>query len=190
MKKFISLFLTLFLFIGCTANTSTDEKEETEYACDATAECDDENGSSIDFTEISMDEALAYFEDGKSGILFFGFESCPWCQEAKPILKDVADETGQTVYYVKVRDEDSNLLYTEEQRELLTNYIGEYMSENEDQENKLWLYVPLVVSVKNGVAIDGHVSTIDGHDATEREMTDDEKAELKEIYKKILEGQD
>lgn len=69
-------------------------------------------------------------------------------------------------------------------KEQFTPYIQEYMSEND--EGVLTLYVPLVLVVKNGEVIDGHESTLDGHDATEREMTDDEKAQLKKIYETLL----
>lgn len=47
------------------------------------------------------------------------------------------------------------------------------MSNND--EGILTLYVPLVLVVKNGKAIDGHEGTLESHDATERKMTDDEK---------------
>lgn len=42
----------------------------------------------------------------KSGVLYFGFSSCPWCKEAKPILKKVAKENEIDIQYVKVRDEE------------------------------------------------------------------------------------
>lgn len=119
----------------------------------------------------------------KDGILYFGFEQCPYCQQAKPILRKVAKSAKKTVYYVKVRDDQKNLLYTDEQREQLSQYIGKYMEENEEEDNKLWLYVPLVLSVKKGEAIKGHEGTVKDHDASKREMTKKEKKKLKEFIK-------
>lgn len=120
----------------------------------------------------------------KSGVLYFEFSSCPWCKEAKPILKKVAKDNGIDIQYVKVRDEEKNRLYTDEQKAIIEPYIQDYMSNND--EGILTLYVPLVLVVKNGKAIDGHEGTLESHDATERKMTDDEKKELTQIYTKLM----
>lgn len=184
MKKLLSLFLA---FILCACQTTTDtQKDTSKQACDSSqTACEvDEGTSQKEFEEITMDDAIAYFTEKKSGVLYFGFDTCPWCKEASPILKEVANDLNVDVAYCKTRDDDHNLLYTDEQKETFTQYIGEYMSEND--EGVLTLYVPLVLVVKDGVVVDGHESTIDGHDAQEREMTDDEKAQLKEIYETLL----
>ena len=56
------------------------------------------------------------------------------------------------------------------------------MSNND--EGILTLYIPLVLVVKNGKAIDGHEGTLESHDATERKMTDDEKKRINtNLYK-------
>ena len=75
------------------------------------------------FNEINFDEAIQYFTQEKSGVLYFEFSSCPWCKEAKPILKKVAKDNGIDIQYVKVRDEEKNRLYTDEQKRLL-NHIS------------------------------------------------------------------
>lgn len=120
----------------------------------------------------------------KSGVLYFGFSSCPWCKEAKPVLKKAAQEKGIDIQYVKVRDEEKNRLYTDEQKSQIQPYIQDYMSNND--EGILTLYVPLVLVVKNGKVVDGHEGTLDSHDATERKMTDEEKEELIQIYTKLI----
>lgn len=137
--------------------------------------------------EITMDQALDVFRKKKDAVLYFGFDSCPWCKEARPILKKVADKKNTTVYYVKVRDEDKNLLYSDDQRVELTKYIPKYMSKNKDENNKLWLYVPLVVRVEKGEAVSGHKGTIKGYNAKKRKMTAKEKRELEKKYTEILE---
>lgn len=180
LKKILisTLIVTEFLTAPIQAETN---------ACDPTAECDDDASTTKEgFEEITMDDALNYFREGKSGILFFGFESCPWCKEARPILKKVAKAQKKDIYYVKVRDDDHNLLYTDEQREELSQYIGKYMSKNKEEDNKLWLYVPLVVAVKDGKAIGGHQGTVKSHDATKRKMTKKEKKKLTKTYMNLL----
>ncbi len=174
------------LCIGMFSTNSITYANETN-ACDPTETCEStEESSQEDFQEISMDEALCFFSEKKDGILYFGYEQCPYCQQAKPILAKVAKKEKKTVYYIKVRDDQKNLLYTDQQREQLSQFIGKYMEENEDEDNKLWLYVPLVLSVKNGEAIKGHEGTVKNHDASKRKMTKKEKKKLKKIYKNIL----
>ena len=184
MKRILLCILCLSLCACQTQSTSTTTNKK---ACDASSveeECDSQTKSSATFTEISFDEAIQYFEEKKTGILYFGFESCPWCKEAKPILKKVAKNLGVDIYYVKTRDEDKNLLYDDEQKAQIQLYIQDYMSNND--EGVLTLYVPLVLAVQDGQVIDGHEGTLDSHDATERKMTKKEKKKLTKIYTQII----
>ena len=68
----------------------------------------------------------------------------------------------------------------------LTKYIKKYMTRNKDEDNKYWLYVPLVVSLKKGKAVDGHESTVKNHDASKRQMTKQEKKRLENRYIKLM----
>ena len=185
MKKLLLILLSLTL-CACQAQikpTSSTSKK----ACDVTNEeetCNSKDDSNTKFNEISFDEAIQYFTKEKSGILYFGYSSCPWCKEAKPVLKKVAQKNGIDIQYVKVRDDKKNRLYTDDQKTIIEPYIQDYMSNND--EGILTLYVPLVLVIKNGKVIDGHEGTLDSHDATERKMTDDEKEELTKIYTKLM----
>ena len=151
-----------------------------DTACDADAGTDSRQG----MEEISFEQALQDLEHGKTGIYYFGFENCPWCQEAVPLLLEEAGETGQQIRYVKTRDADKNRLYDEEQKARITPYIREWMSDNDQGE--LTLYVPPVIRVENGEVTGGHEGTVEGHDAKERTMTDTEKEELRAVYKELL----
>lgn len=185
MKKLLLILLSLTL-CACQAQikpTSSTSKK----ACDVTSEeetCNSKDDSNTKFNEISFDEAIQYFTKEKSGVLYFGYSSCPWCKEAKPVLKKVAQKNGIDIQYVKVRDDKKNRLYTDDQKTIIEPYIQDYMSNND--EGILTLYVPLVLVIKNGKVIDGHEGTLDSHDATERKMTDDEKEELTKIYTKLM----
>lgn len=132
--------------------------------------------------EITMDKALDIFESEDDALIYFGYEQCPYCQHAKPVLKEVAEETHTKVYYVKTRDKDKNLTYTEAQRESLENFIGDFMDENEDEDNKLWLYVPLLVYSDQGVVTKGYEGT--GSDTSD--MTKKQAKALKKQYEKIF----
>ncbi|MBP3870545.1 MAG: thioredoxin family protein [Faecalicoccus sp.] len=198
LKKLLILFLC-FILTACAANTSNGQtspgKEESNQT-ESTSGCPEEEPGCIaaddtsgehQFNEISFDDAIVFFTEKKSGVLYFAFTACPWCQDALPVLTRAIEETGVNVNYIKTRDdtEDHNRLYTDEQKELIQPYIEKYMSEND--EGIMTLYVPLVLIVKDGVVIDGHVGTFDEHDATERDLTTDEELELEKIYTEMLE---
>ena len=93
MKKLLLILLTLTL---CACQTRTKSTASTsKKACDVTSEeetCNSKDDTKTAFKEISFDEAIQYFTQEKSGVLYFGYSSCPWCNEAKPILKKVAKE--------------------------------------------------------------------------------------------------
>ena len=177
MNKLLILLL-VFSLTGCQTQNVAKPK-----ACDMDG-CTSELSQTIEFPVITMDEALSYFTDNKTGILYFGFTDCPWCQQAAPILKEAANQTNQSITYVKVRDEDKNRLYTEEQRERIAQYISPYMEENE--KGILTLYVPLVIVVKDGKAIDGHLGTLDAHDAKKTTLSDLQAEKLKQVYLNLL----
>lgn len=129
-----------------------------------------------DFTEISFDEAISLFENGKSGLVYFGFSRCPWCEEIVPLLDKAAKEQGVEVLYVKTRDAMKERLYTDEQRDQIAPYIGKYLQDND--EGVPTLYVPLVLAIQDGKVVMGHQGTVEDHDAHERLMTEDEKKKV------------
>lgn len=160
---------------GCIADETSCQSYQEEQSILALAD---------EFTPMSFEEAISFFEEGKSGLLYFGFPDCPWCQEILPLLSASAKENGVEVHYVQTRDDNRELLYTPEQKERIIPYLQDYMSENDKGE--LTLYVPLLVEVENGTAVKGHQGTVDGHDAHERKMTDEEKEQAQSLVDEIV----
>ena len=134
------------------------------------------NQITASFTPMSFDEAIGLFQNQGTGLIYFGFSRCPWCQEVVPLLKEAADQNGVEVFYVKTRDAMKERLYTDEQRDQIAPYIGEYLQDND--EGIPTLYVPLVLAVVDGQVIDGHQGTVEDHDAHERTMTADEAKQV------------
>jgi predicted bacteriocin transport accessory protein len=191
MKKWTLSFLALLLLCGCSQAQTEKEAENTEqtvdeacdsdvYGCEAEVKSEDEST----FEQISFDDAIALFENKGSGILYFGFPDCPWCQEVVPELASLAKEDNVNILYVRTRDDDRERLYTDEQKEQIQPYMENYMSEND--EGVMTLYVPVVAVVKDGEVIAGHVGSIEGHNAKEEELTEEQKEELKEILQSLL----
>ena len=189
VKKILVLMMTLMI-CGCTA--AQEPANEPAAACGVDETCDTAQSSEYEefmsqdnvFVQISMQEAIDLFENKETALIYFGYPSCPWCIEALPIMNEVAESVGKEIYYVQTRDEDRNLLYTDEEKEAILSYVGEF--EDRDDEGNLALFVPLVVSVKDGVAVSGNVGTVDSHDAHERRMTEEETQQLREIYQEMF----
>lgn len=180
-------FVCALALAGCVqktdsaANTSACDGS-SEKACDAAETAADEYG----FIPMEFDEAIAFFKEGKSGLLYFGFPDCPWCKEAVPILQQEAKDTGVDVYYIRTRDSEHNRLYTDEQKENIVPYMKDYMSNND--EGVLTLYVPAIVAVKDGKAVAGHVGTVDEHNAKEGPMTSEQKKQAEEEIQAVVDA--
>ena len=58
---------------------------------------------------------------------------------------------------------------------------------NKDNEGEYQIYVPFVIVIKDGKVVSGHIGTVEGHDAHERKMNDQEKQDLQDIYTEMFE---
>ena len=55
------------------------------------------------FVFASAGEVLEKFESG-SGLVFLGFQQCPWCQQLAPIVDEAAKAEGlDKIYYLDIR---------------------------------------------------------------------------------------
>ena len=140
----------------------------------------DEELAAPEFIEATVKDVLKKAEDGESFVVYFGFEKCPWCQQARPVLEEVMNEYQQNVLYVDTRSNPEWKSNTEiDDYDQLTEFLGDILEP--DDEGVPHLYTPLFVFVRNGEIISSHQGTVEDHNAHEREMEDEEKAELKSV---------
>lgn len=138
-----------------------------------------------DTTKTTFD-AFNYIEDDKEDrILYWGFEGCPWCSEAKPVLEEVAKEYDLPVYYIQTSSKERGDLLTDAQRDILEGLLKDN-KDYFDKEGKFHFYVPTTMIIKDGKINSAHMGTVKGHNAHEREMTDKEKEELKGIFEEMI----
>ena len=150
--------------------------------------------------------------NNKTGVIYFGFSSCPWCRSVLPILEDAAREVGLAqVFYLDIQnirdvlelDENDKVVTSKEGSngyyqivELLDEYLSEYSLTNEKGEEistgKKRLFAPTVVGVLNGEIVSFHEGSLDSQKSGYDTLDDKEKEELKKIYveliQKTLEG--
>lgn len=138
-------------------------------------------------------EIIELLESG-TGVIYFGFPSCPWCRNIVSVLTTVAVDYDINIYYYNAYDirdskhlENGNIVIDKEGTaeynkilELLGDNASIYEGLEDDKIKRL--YFPTVVFVKNGKIVDTHVGTVDTQDNPFISLTTKEKEKLEKIY--------
>lgn len=151
----------------------------------------------------SKERVLDILDHG-TGVIYFGYSTCPWCRSMVTVLNDAAkDEKVEEVYYYNIKNDrdlfsinENNEIVTEKQstafyRELLKEldeFISPYLLKDSegkeiDTEEKR-IYTPLVVFVKDGKVLFAHQATVKSHEDPKKKLDEKQVSELKNIYKK------
>lgn len=136
------------------------------------------------FKYSSMKEIRTILDNG-TGIVYFGFPTCPWCQAYVKYLNEVAkDNDIDTIYYYNIYEDRKN---NTEDYKAIVERLRDYLF-NDDEGNKR-IMVPDVTYVKNGkiVAHDNQTSNFTEGVATEYYTNKIIKA-FKETTKKNIEA--
>ena len=186
MKKLL-MAAALCLLVGCSGADVPDDSQGCDTDCEVIigeeSDMSGYTGLGEDhvFTDTSVQEMLKDMEEGKTFVVYFGFVKCPWCQEAAPVLDEAAKDAGFRAGYINTRPSEEIHSNTEiPDYGLLTEAVGEYFPL--DDQGIPHLYTPFVFFIKDGKVQEVHQGTVDGHDAHERQMTSEEKEELRRIY--------
>ena len=193
MKKILTCLLAVVLLAGCfnktesNKNTSSDALTITNKVSLTSTKADMKGYKWIrndvaDFQLITLKESLRMFEEGGTGILYYGYDECAWCNRAVPELNEVAKELNLTIYYV-----DASAKVEKDDYKKLLEYIDPVLKVNSSGEKGF--YVPTVIGVKNGKLVDYHVSLLDSFELSKddpnKQLSDAQKQELQDIYRKI-----
>ena len=150
MKKILTCLLAVVLLAGCfnktesKKNTSTSETSNTLTITNPIKL----NSTKADMKVISgfammsqisklitLKESLRMFEEGGTGILYYGYDECAWCNRAVPELNEVAKELNLTIYYV-----DASAKVEKDDYKKLLEYIDPVLKVNSSGEKGF--YVP------------------------------------------------
>lgn len=191
MKKKIIIIIVCFLLglisgIGfyCYQNESIRFKLSYEYI----NYVEYSNGKKIEVS-IPLDNKIKYLSEKElinflkngTGVLYFGYNTCPWCRNAVPILIDaIKEKKVDTIYYADIHKLDISSI-----REELYSLLNLYLEENDEGEKVL--AVPDVYFIQNGNIVGEHRGTVDSYHNPYQKMTDSQKEELKTIYKNFIE---
>ena len=190
MKKIVLILTALLTLVSCGKQeqevdktvTITNSVELNTYDADMSGYkwlYDSEPA----FTEITLEESIRIFKEEGSGILYYGYAGCPWCERAVPILNKVEKETGVTVYYINVHFQTTMEAYNE-----LMTYISPILEK--DSEGEPVFKVPEVIAVKNGEITDHHLALVEDFkiENDDSQMSDSQKKELEDIYLNLIQS--
>lgn len=210
MKKKILLLivvLCVFSLVGCS--------KKDDYASKFKEEYESYNGkqtsSGKDYLKVeipeenvivysSISEVLDIIKN-KSGVIYFGFPTCPWCRNMVVPLLEAADSTSlDKIYYLNMYEERDTIKYvdgefiTEKEASegyydlvnALSSILDDYIVKDSDgiehNTSKKRIYVPLVVFIKDGEIVDYHANTVDSQVDPYVKLNDEEHESLYNIY--------
>ena len=197
----IALVIAILFFLLNNKGMSDGErfKQEYEELNDSHLEVNIDSDNMIKY--ISLEEAIDIIKND-TGVIYFGYPSCPWCRNAVPVLLDAASSTSlDTIYYVnaynirdvKEIDDDGNIVTTNEGDrlyddllEVLDDILDPYTITLDNGEvidlGEKRLYVPMVLFVKDGEVVSYHLSTVDSQEDPSISLNDSQRDELYNIY--------
>lgn len=198
------LSISTILFLNLNKKEVSDQiKFKQEYES-LNGKYDEERKHDYVTVDIKEDNKIKYATydeivsilNGKTGIIYLGFKECPWCRNAIPVLIDAADELQiDTIYYydaLPIRDkktlnENGEIVVEKEGAEeykklveLMYDFLPPYKELNDESIKRI--YFPTVVFVKDGEIVKLHKATVESQKDPYKELTEEERLELKQIY--------
>lgn len=156
----------------------------------------------------TTEEVLNLIDKKKSFVLYFGFDTCPWCRSVVPTLASISKELNQEVYYIDVKDirdtfelDDDNKpklvkkgskdysKLLEKLEPVLEDYTLTDSDNNEIKVGEKRIYAPSIVSVIDGK--DKELTTgisdkqTDGYMKLTKEMEKDTYNKIKKVLKQV-----
>ncbi|MEE8808799.1 MAG: thioredoxin family protein [Lactimicrobium sp.] len=131
-----------------------------------------------------------------TGVLFFGFPECPWCQYYVPMLNEDAQSAGVNVKYYNIYvDKTANRTWYDSIADLLDEKDSEIT--HYDNDGKKVIYMPLVIFLHDGeiIGFDDETCDLDSDEIAPADYWTDEKISalherLSSLLSKVKEFQD
>ncbi len=153
----------------------------------------------------SAKEILKMMEEKKSFVVYFGFDSCPWCRSVVENVSKISKELDENIYYVDVKeirdvyelDDENKVKLTKEGDKnylklikKLDSVLKEYtLTTDDDNEVKVGekrIYAPNVVSIIDGSAKELTTGISDKQTDGYITLTDEMKQESYKEIKKVV----
>jgi thiol-disulfide isomerase/thioredoxin len=180
MRKIIYICLGLLLLTGCSITPIKELNNDAKRFSDEYSQINEDEKNPIVY---KTDKEIIDILKSGTGIIYFGFPECPWCKSAIPVLLDAAKDMDiDQIYYFNPKEIRTN--NTDTYKEIV-KLLGDNLSVDENGDKRL--YVPDVYFVSGGKIVGHHFKTVDSQsDPSNNPLNDEQKAELKSIYKKLI----
>lgn len=154
---------------------------------------------------ISAREAVNILSE-ETGIIYFGYSTCPWCRTLVTPLTEVAESKKESIYYVDISQirstfklEDGKLTKTNEGTEeyyqlleKLDSVLYDYNLEDEEGNqfatHEKRIYAPTLIAFKDGEVTDIHVGTVETQKSGYDKLTVEESNQLKAIINNLIDS--
>ncbi len=156
----------------------------------------------------TTEEVLDLIDKKKSFVLYFGFDTCPWCRSVVPTLASISKELNQEVYYIDVKDirdtfelDDDNKpklvkkgskdysKLLEKLEPVLEEYTLTDSDNNEIEVGEKRIYAPNIISIIDGKAeeLTTGISNkqTDGYMKLTKEMKKETYNKIKKVLKQV-----
>lgn len=139
--------------------------------------------------------------NGQTGVIYFGFQTCPWCRNMVSILDEVSlSYSTDKIYYYNIKDIRSTITVNDNNEldvqkgtdfyyqllEKLDSSLEDYtVTDKKDKTIKTGekrLYAPTVIFVKNGEVVAFVEGTVDSQKDPYVALTETQKNELISKY--------
>ncbi|MDD3048925.1 MAG: membrane lipoprotein lipid attachment site-containing protein [Bacilli bacterium] len=183
MKKVLLTIVSILFLSGCSIekidkNILTNKTDAERFATEYKAE---KISADNPYVYKTATEIIDILENG-TGIIYFGFPECPWCKQAIVELTRAAKELEiEKIYYFNPKEiRDENTKEYKKIVEILNDYL------EVDANGNKRLFVPDVYFISGGKIIGHNFKTVSTQTDVTIPMTDVQKDELKDIFKKLM----
>ena len=145
MKKWFSALLC-FLLVGCGSGEVQPSASSVPFMSEYTEL--EENLVYEEGDHESVERMLAH----GTGVIYFSFPECPWCQKYTPLLQDAASEADvEVLYYNIYRDKSEDKEWYDEIASMIEEKNPEIS--RYDNDGNTVIFMPLVLFVNEGEII-------------------------------------
>lgn len=220
MKKVLTIliiFMLMFTVTGCNKESEKKELTDAEKFKQEYEKINGEEsyGKKTRTVSIPTDNPFIYKEasdivemmdNEETFLVYFGFNSCPWCRSViEELIKIASDNNLEKIYYVDVKDirdvkeiaEDGKIKTTKEGSkdyykllEKMDSVLDDYTLTNEDEEEisaeEKRIYAPNVVAVIDGKAKEMSTGTPESLKDPFQELTNELRKEIYNEFKCLI----
>lgn len=220
----LSIFLVIMAGIAVTvnekkenknSNTNTNVQKDSlrfkeEYEAYNNKEREDDRGNYFQELSIPKENPIKYatakevanvIENG-TGVIYFGYPTCPWCRNAVPVLIEAAQKKSlDTIYYLNVNEyknmfavKDGKVIKIKDEKEgyydllkVLDKELDPFIITSNGKNYEVGekrIYVPFIVFVQKGKIVSTHQGTVTLNNGQTKydALTEEQHKELLDTY--------